>query len=143
MNKDADLLHWMGRSVQLRVETPAWTRTKFRADGSVDFVAPLPCPWAYGSLPNTLSGDGDPLDGLLLGDRPARGAIVNTQVQGIVFFIDADADDHKLICAARPLSLRRRVAIKSFFRVYAIAKRALYRAREQAGATTVGELRWR
>ena len=46
---------------------------KWGADGTVDFVSPLPSPFNYGSVPDTLSEDGDPLDALLVGPRRPAG----------------------------------------------------------------------
>ncbi len=143
MSEGSEVLDLMGRTVEVQVEIPAGSRRKLRADGSLDFIAPLPCPWAYGSLPGTTGGDGDPLDALLVDHRPPRGARVPSTVQGVVHFIDAGARDDKLICADDQPGPAIRVAILCFFRAYCVAKRVLQRARGQRGATRVDGIRWR
>jgi inorganic pyrophosphatase len=117
------------------VEVPRFSHVKRRDDGAIDFVSPLPCPFNYGSVPGTRSGDGDRIDALLLGPRPPRGARALRKVVGVVRFVDAGALDPKWVCAEHPLGPRDRVALELFFRVYAIAKGALNRARGFSGET--------
>ena len=117
------------------IEVPAWTCVKRTPEGAVDFVSPLPSPFNYGSVLGTRSPDGDPLDALVLGPRLARGARVRTEAFAEVDFLDGGLADPKRICG-RPLGWADRLRVVSFFRVYALAKRALYRARgERRGPT--------
>lgn len=116
------------------IEVSAWSFVKRRPDGSVDFVSPLPTPFNYGSVIGTQSPDGDPLDALVLGPRMARGARVETCAYAEVDFLDAGLPDPKRICGRPPTALDRR-RIEAFFRVYAIAKRAMYRLRRTHGDT--------
>lgn len=127
----------IGDSVRVRVEIPRGSLVKRRADGSVDFVSPLPCPFDYGSLPGTASSDGDPVDALLVG-RPQgreRGTTVDARVLGIVRFVDGGREDPKLVCGFAPLSRWDGAHIRRFFFVYAPIKRALARLRGQRGET--------
>ena len=124
--------------VEVVIEVPLGGFIKRQDDGSVDFVSPAPCPFNYGSVPDTLSGDGDRLDALVLGRRLARGARVRTRVVGRVRFTDAGRDDPKLICAERPLSRIDRLRIVAFFVVYARAKALLNRLRGKTGPTRYG-----
>jgi inorganic pyrophosphatase len=55
------------------IEVPLGSFIKRRDDGRVDFVSPVPCPFNYGSVPDTLSGDGDRVDAVVLGPRLPRG----------------------------------------------------------------------
>ncbi len=119
------------------IEVPAWTFVKRTPEGAVDFVSPLPTPFNYGSVVGTISADGDPLDAVVLGPRLARGARVKVTAYAEVDFLDAGLRDPKRICG-RPPSLVDRARVVAFFRVYALFKRALNRAR---GAT--GETRYR
>jgi inorganic pyrophosphatase len=124
--------------VEVVIEVPLGGFIKRRDDGSVDFMSPVPCPFNYGSVPDTRSGDGDRIDALVLGPRLARGARVRTKVVGRVRFTDAGEDDPKLICSERPLSRIDRLRIVAFFVLYARAKALLNRLRGRAGPTRYG-----
>jgi len=127
----------VGDPVRVQVEIPRGSLIKRRADGGVDFVSPLPCPFDYGSLPDTCAPDGDPIDALLVG-RPQgrrRGTLVDARVLAIVRFVDAGADDPKLVCGFAPLTARDRRRVVRFFRLYAPLKRMLARLRRQRGET--------
>lgn len=121
--------------VDVIIDTPRFSPIKRRDDGSVEFVSPLPCPFNYGSVPDSIASDGDRIDGLVLGGRLPRGARVNLPVRGIVRFIDAGIDDPKWICAERPLCALDRMQLDAFFRIYALAKRARNRLRGQRSVT--------
>jgi inorganic pyrophosphatase len=118
------------------VESPRWSVVKRRADGGVDFISPLPCPYNYGCIPGLSSGDGDPLDVVVLGPRLRRGERLRVPVVGVIGFLDAGCADPKVICSARPLSPVDRAGLETFFRVYALFKRVLHRVRgRRSGAT--------
>jgi inorganic pyrophosphatase len=128
----------LAEEVEVVIEVPLGAFVKRRDDGSVDFVSPLPCPFNYGSVPDTLSGDGDRLDALVLGARLARGARVRARVVGRVRFTDAGQDDPKLICSPGPLGRFDRASIATFFVIYARAKSLLNLVRGKAGPTRYG-----
>ena len=116
------------------VEAPRGTFVKRRADGTIDFVSPLPCPYNYGSTPDKMGGDGDPLDVIAMGPRMSRGASATLPVRGIVGFIDAGSTDHKVLCGT-PEARVSILGLRAFFHVYAVAKRTLNAARGRAGET--------
>jgi len=106
---------------------------KRRADGSIDFVSPLPCPYNYGSLPGPRGGDGHPIDAIVLGPRlPAR-ARVDLPVVAEVDFVDEGRVDTKLILSAAQLTSAQARGLVAFFRVYTLFKRALARVRGRGG----------
>jgi inorganic pyrophosphatase len=115
------------------VELPRGTFVKRRADGRIDFVSPLPCPYNYGSLPGTTGGDGDPIDAIVLGPRLAAGTRVNLPLVAEVDFLDEGRVDTKLVLSAAPLSPAQARGLAAFFRVYAVAKRALACLRGRPG----------
>lgn len=125
----------MPEPCEVVIEVPAWTFVKRTPSGDVDFVSPLPSPFNYGSVVGTISADGDPLDALVLGPRLARGARVKTTAYAEVDFLDAGLRDPKRICGREPTALDR-ARVVAFFRVYALAKRALYRLRGGARGST-------
>lgn len=117
------------------IEVPRGGFVKRKPDGAVDFVSPLPCPFNYGSVPDTTSGDGDPLDAVVLGPRLPRDSIVEREELATVDFVDAGDPDPKLIVGQGSLTDADRRAVERFFRIYALAKRALNRARGKRGPT--------
>jgi inorganic pyrophosphatase len=55
-------------------------------------------PGNYGFIPNTLSGDNDPLDILLLTEYPIfPGTIINVKIIGVLLTTDEMGDDEKLL----------------------------------------------
>lgn len=53
----------------------------------------------YGFLPQTLEGDGDPIDVVLLTSNPVpMGCVVKSRVLGMIHTQDQDGQDMKLIC---------------------------------------------
>ncbi len=58
-------------------------------------------PTDYGYVPDTLCEDGDPLDGLLVIDESApHGVVVPARAIGVLYMIDNNEADEKLICVA-------------------------------------------
>lgn len=108
---------------------------KRRSDGSLDFVAPLPCPYNYGSIAGRWSGDGDQLDAVVLGPRLPAGTRLPLVAVGVVGFLDLGVHDPKVICSAGPMSARERTGLELFFRGYARFKQGLARMRGLSQAT--------
>lgn len=121
--------------VRVTVETPRGTFVKWRADGSVDYVSPLPCPFNYGCVEALSGGDGDPLDAVVLGPTLAAGARVEVAVHGVVRFLDAGCVDDKLVCGDAPPTDAQRRSVLAFFALYARIKRVLHRLRREPGET--------
>lgn len=105
--------------------------------GGVDFVSPFPSPFDYGALPDTRGPDGDRLDAVLLGGPRRRGELVTTVVRARLDFVDAGADDPKLVCSDAPLTEEERRQVLRFFTVYAWLKAPLNRLRGRPGPTRV------
>jgi inorganic pyrophosphatase len=110
---------------RVMIEVPRGGFVKRRPDGSRDFVAPLPCPYNYGSVLDTIAPDGDPLDAIVLGPRLQRGEIVAFPVRAVMGFVDGGVQDPKLVCSFAALGEAERLGIERFFRVYAGFKRML------------------
>lgn len=125
----------IGARCPVVIEYPRGSFVKRRSDGRVDFVSPLPCPYNYGHVPGVMSGDGDPLDAVVLGRRLPAGTRVELAVVAIVGFVDVGQEDPKVIFSAQPLTDLQRSGLELFFRVYAVGKRALAAARGLSGAT--------
>lgn len=117
------------REPEVLIECPRFSFVKRRADGTVDFVSPLPCPYNYGSIPGLVADDGDPLDAVVLGRRLPRGRLVRVPVVAVLGFIDSGRGDPKVICSVGPLSTAERLGLEAFFRVYALFKRGLHLVR--------------
>lgn len=121
--------------LEVEIEVPRGGFVKRTDRGSIDFVSPAPCPFNYGSVPGTLSGDGDRLDAIVLGARLPRGTRVRVRVVGRVDFLDAGRADPKYVCSAAPLGDGERRLIDGFFGVYARAKQLLNFVRGARGPT--------
>jgi len=123
------------QDAEVVVESPRFSHVKRRDDGAIDFVSPLPCPFNYGSVPGTCSGDGERVDAVVLGARLPRRHRRRFPVRGVVRFVDAGQRDPKWVCKERALSARDLIELELFFRGYALAKRLLNRLRGRRGPT--------
>lgn len=123
-----------GVEVTVRIEVPRGGLVKRRADGRLDYVSPVPCPFNYGSVPDRVGGDGDPQDAVLLGPRRPAGHEERATVRAVVRFVDAGRPDDKWICGPEPTRAERALVV-AFFRAYAAFKAALNRARGLDGET--------
>ncbi|WOI53484.1 inorganic diphosphatase [Parvularcula sp. LCG005] len=60
-------------------------------------------PCNYGFIPHTLSGDGDPCDVMVLGQRPLfPGAVVRARPIGVLLMEDEAGVDEKILAAPHP-----------------------------------------
>jgi len=92
--------------VHVVIEIPRGSRNKYEIDhedGRVYLDRRLftatTYPADYGFLENTLAGDGDPLDALVLNDDPVfPGVICEARPVGVLFMRDEAGEDAKLIC---------------------------------------------
>ena len=109
------------------IEVPRFALAKRAGDGRVEFVSPVPCPFNYGSVAGSTAADGDPVDAVVLGPRLARGTRVHSlKVVGVVRFEDDGCADDKLVCSSSSvLRVDQALAVRGFFRVYALAKRGM------------------
>ena len=125
------------------IELPRGGFIKRRADGTIDFVSPVPCPYNYGCIPAILADDGAPLDALVLGPRLAAGTALMVPVRDAVLFVDCGIADPKVVCSTEALTAADRRGVERFFTAYTWFKRGLARARRQTGATSFdGWLGW-
>jgi inorganic pyrophosphatase len=127
--------------LEVVIEVPRGGFIKRKDSGGIDYVSPIPCPFNYGSVPDTRSGDGDRLDALVLGPALPRGARVHVRVVALVQFVDAGEDDPKYVCADHEPSLPEIALVAGFFRLYAVLKGGLNRLRGKRGATRFDGLR--
>lgn len=87
------------------VEIPRNSNVKYEFDKELNMMrcdriitTSMLYPGNYGYIPNTLSGDGDPLDILLLCDYSIYpGTVVSVKVIGVLLTIDEKGPDEKLI----------------------------------------------
>ncbi|MFN3254664.1 MAG: inorganic diphosphatase [Ilumatobacter sp.] len=92
--------------VHVVIEIPRGSRNKYEIDhddGRVYLDRRLftatTYPADYGFLENTLAGDGDPLDALVLNEEPVYpGVICQARPIGVLYMRDEAGEDAKLIC---------------------------------------------
>ena len=132
----------VGAVYQVIIETPRFGLIKRKANGAIDFISPVPCPFNYGRIDGTVSGDGDPLDAILLGERVPLGATHAAEHRATVHFVDDGKPDPKLVLSAAPITKAQAAQLQAFFSVYGVLKRALTLARGRLGVTRVDRYEW-
>lgn len=122
------------------IEIPAGSFTKYEIDAEHGYVLvdrfqsmPVVYPANYGSIPSSLAGDGDPLDGLVFTREPiVPGAVIKVRAVGVLHMIDGGEEDDKIIAVPASdidptydeirtiddLPAIERQRIEAFFRVY-------------------------
>lgn len=155
-------------TVEVIIEIPRGTRNKYEYDHERHLIrlnrhlsSSMGYPADYGFIPDTLGGDGDPLDVLVLTEYPTfPGCAIEARVVGALRMVDEHGDDAKVI--AVPAYDRRwalaqdisdipeplREEIRHFFSVYKDleegkwVKVSGYVGRSEAEAE-IEECRWR
>lgn len=92
--------------IHVVIEIPRGSRNKYEIDhddGRVYLDRRLftatTYPADYGFIPDTLAGDGDPLDALVLNEEPVYpGVICEARPVGVLYMRDEAGEDAKLIC---------------------------------------------
>lgn len=92
--------------IHVVIEIPRGSRNKYEIDhedGRIYLDRRLftatTYPADYGYVPDTLAGDGDPLDALVLLEDPVYpGVIVEARPVGVLYMHDEAGEDAKLIC---------------------------------------------
>ena len=95
----------MSFNIDMIVEIPRNSNVKYEYDKNLRVMrcdriinTSMLYPGNYGYIPKTLSGDGDPIDILLLCDYAIYpGTVVNVKVIGVLLTTDESGDDEKLI----------------------------------------------
>ena len=96
-------------TLRFRIEIPAGTKQKSEfndetgemekdyKDGKERIIQFLPYPGNYGFIPETLAGDGDPIDVIDLDEAEKRGALKEVRIIGALNFEDKKEEDIKFI----------------------------------------------
>jgi inorganic pyrophosphatase len=120
------------------VEIPKGSRNKYEYDHELRAIkldrflfSSVVYPTDYGFFPDTLAGDGDPLDAMVCVSEPTfPGCHIEVRIVGMLDMSDQDAADQKLLCvpchdpnwssisALDQLPEQLRAEIAEFFRVY-------------------------
>jgi len=87
------------------VEIPKYSRNKYEYDKVLGMFrldrplySPVHYPGDYGFVPNTLAGDGDPIDVLIVTDHPTfPGCVVRFRLIGALVMSDEKGEDVKLL----------------------------------------------
>ncbi|MDX2272511.1 MAG: inorganic diphosphatase [Cyanobacteriota bacterium] len=88
------------------IEIPGGSKNKYEFDKEMGAMAldrvlyaSVQYPYDYGFIPNTLAGDGDPLDGMVMMDQPTfPGCVITVRPLGMLMMIDGGDPDEKLLC---------------------------------------------
>ena len=96
-------------TLRFRIEIPAGTKQKWEfndetgkmekdyKDGKERIIQFLPYPGNYGFIPETLAGDGDPIDVIDLDESEERGQLKEVRIIGALDFEDKKEEDIKFI----------------------------------------------
>jgi inorganic pyrophosphatase len=103
--------------VEVLVEIPKGSRNKYEFDHERGVMrldrrlfSATTYPADYGFIPDTLAGDGDPLDALVLIDDPTfPGCLIRARPLGVFFMEDEKGPDAKIICVVHEDPLWRDV----------------------------------
>ena len=99
-------------TLRFRIEIPAGTKQKWEfndktgemekdyKDGKERIIQFLPYPGNYGFIPETLAGDGDPIDVIDLDEAEKRGELKEVRIIGALNFEDKKEEDIKFIGAS-------------------------------------------
>ena len=124
--------------VVVTIEIPRGSRNKYEYDPALDAIAldrrlftSTVYPADYGFVPDTLAGDGDPLDALVLvGDPTFPGCRIHCRVVAVFRMLDEKGPDDKLVCVplrdpmwsavcdVGDITDAYRAEIEQFFRIY-------------------------
>jgi inorganic pyrophosphatase len=93
-------------TVNVIVEIPRGSQNKYELDHETNtimldrhLIVSMGYPAEYGFIPDTLGGDGDPLDALVLTEYPTfPGCLVKSRILGMCVMTDEKGEDAKLIC---------------------------------------------
>lgn len=92
-------------SLNVIIEIPKLSRIKYELDKETGLImfdrvlySPMHYPANYGFVPQTLWGDGDPLDVLVIGHEPLiPGCLIKVRPIGILSMNDSGEDDAKVL----------------------------------------------
>jgi inorganic pyrophosphatase len=92
-------------TVNVIVEIPRDSRNKYEFDHETNtikldrhLIVAMGYPAEYGFIPDTLGGDGDPLDALVLTEYPTfPGCLIEAKILGMCIMTDEKGEDAKLI----------------------------------------------
>lgn len=95
--------------VNVIVEIPKGSTNKYEYDKKNNLIkldrvlfSPVYYPGDYGFIPKTLSDDGDPLDALIISDKPLYpGVLVESKVIGVLMMEDGGENDEKILCVIK------------------------------------------
>lgn len=119
--------------VDVVIEVPRGSFLKRGATGHIDFVAPLPCPFNYGAVPDYLGLEGDLLDALVLGPRLPLGTRIRVKAWGAITLTDRGMVDDKLVCSVQAPTPAEKDFVLRFFHFYAKCKGVLNFLRRRPG----------
>ncbi|MBU1395276.1 MAG: inorganic diphosphatase [Gammaproteobacteria bacterium] len=119
--------------IDVVIEVPRGSFLKRGVTGHIDFVAPLPCPFNYGAVPDYLGLEGDLLDALVLGPRLPLGTRIRVKAWGAITLTDRGMVDDKLVCSVQAPTPAEKDFVLRFFHFYAKCKGILNFLRRRPG----------
>jgi inorganic pyrophosphatase len=93
-------------TINVIIEIPRGSQNKYEYDHESHtikldrhLIVSMGYPAEYGFIPDTLGGDGDPLDALVLTEYPTfPGCLIESKILGMCIMEDENGKDEKLLC---------------------------------------------
>lgn len=130
----------MKEEIKVKIDTPRFSFKKYKDDGSVDYISPIPFTTNYGSILDTISEEGDKVDAFVLGKTMKKGEVQSVLVVGKIDFYDRGKYDPKYICSMKPVSALDKLNVWIFFNLFAISKMILNKLRGKKGKTGIRKI---
>jgi len=123
--------------IKVKIDTPKFSIKKYKDDGSIDYISPIPFLVNYGSCPEIVGGDGDFADAIVVGKKLPRGWIGELPERGGIKFVDNGEEDFKYIFSGKEITLMDKVMVYTFFTLFAMFKWTLNKLRGKKGKTGI------
>jgi inorganic pyrophosphatase len=123
------------KKLNVLIATPKFSFIKYKDNGKIDYISPIPFTVNYGNIPEMISAEGDKADAFILGKRIKKEIIKEVMIVGKIDFYDRGIYDPKYICSDRYVSLIDKINVIVFFTLFSFAKKILNKLRGKKGKT--------
>ena len=123
------------KELNVLIDTPKFSFIKYKDNGSIDYISPIPFTVNYGSVLNTTSEEGDKSDAIVLGKKLKKGTTIKVPVVGKIEFYDRGIYDPKYICSDKEVSLVDKINVRLLFTLFSLARKTLNKLRGKKGKT--------
>lgn len=120
---------------EVLIDTPKFSFIKYKDNGSIDYISPIPFTVNYGNVLDTISEEGDRFDAIVLGKKLKKGIVIRVPMVGKIEFYDRGIYDPKYIYSDKKVSLIDKINVRLLFTLFFLAKKTLNKLRGKKGKT--------